>query len=55
LNLWGKYGSYCERFRKEFNYSRFMVEAEYLYYRIREYGKKHPELKISIPTETTPQ
>lgn len=36
-------------FRERFNWPRAAIEVEYLYGRVVEYGKEHPELKIKIP------
>ena len=45
-NYWRKYESVWEDFRLRHDWPRAAAEAEYLYHRIIEYGKQHPELDI---------
>ena len=47
---WERFGSAFRESRRVFNWSRMCVEVEYLYNRIIEYSKEHPELQITIPT-----
>jgi len=49
LWFWEKYREGIIDCRSKLNWSRFFVEAEYLYERCVEYGKDHPELRIASP------
>ncbi len=60
ISFWEKNGASFIDFREKFNWPRAAIEVEYLYNRVIEYGKEHPELKIKSPTfdntrEVTPQ
>jgi hypothetical protein len=44
---WENFGEMVLKVRKEFGFTRFMIEAEYLANRVNEYGLSHPELKIA--------
>ena len=48
---WERYGGFVKQFRVDNKFPRFMVETEYLYRVISEYGVSHPELGISTPAE----
>ena len=43
ITIWEKYEGINKKLREEMG-SRFLTEAEYLYQKIKEYVKKHPEL-----------
>jgi hypothetical protein len=46
---WERFGQGVKDSRREFTWPRMAVEVEYLYNRIIEYGKEHPELHIASP------
>lgn len=49
ISFWERYGKAIGEMRSENNWARLMVELEYLYGRIVEYGGEHPELGIASP------
>ena len=51
IYLWERYRDMLYRFREEYNWPRAQIEMEYLYNRIVEYAKKHPELNIHVPEQ----
>ena len=46
---WEKYHDGVMDCRTKLNWPRFYIEVEYLYNRLNEYGKAHPELGIASP------
>lgn len=46
--FWEKYRSGIYDIRDKMNWVRFAIEVEYLYERIVDYAKKHPELEIAL-------
>ena len=53
LFWWDKYKDGIYASREAMNWPRWMIEAEYLYDRIVEYSRNHPELLIRLPDEIT--
>ena len=45
-NYWRKYEIVWQDWRLKHDWPRAAIEVEYLYHRIIEYGKQHPELEI---------
>jgi len=43
---WEKWGPFFIKLRSEWNYPRYMIESEYLYDRLIEFGKSHPEYQV---------
>ena len=48
---WSSFGPFILGYRK-INNPRHFIEAEYLYNKVVEYGKGHPELMIPLPKST---
>ena len=46
---WDLFGPGILRCREELNFPRYMIEAEYLAMRVRDYGRDHPKLGIASP------
>lgn len=46
---WDKYEAGIKACREHYGWPRFMIEAEYLYQKVIEYGRDHPELNIAAP------
>jgi hypothetical protein len=43
--VWEKYWDFIVEYRKRNNWPRFFIESEYVYNKIMDYAKTHPELK----------
>jgi hypothetical protein len=46
---WERFGPGILRCREELNFPRYLIEAEYLAKRVRDFGIEHPELGIVSP------
>jgi hypothetical protein len=47
---WEKFGPGIKQVREALHFPRIMIEFEYLYGKVNEYAKLHPELMISAPS-----
>jgi hypothetical protein len=47
--FWERFGPGILQCREELNFPRFLIEAEYLAERVRDFGSEHPELGIVSP------
>jgi len=54
LWYWEEYREVTMAAREELDWPRYSIEVEYLYNRIVEYGKAHPELKLMSPSKLNP-
>jgi hypothetical protein len=45
---WRWYGPFLLKQREELRFPRFMIEAEYLYNRLIDFGRRHPEFQIPL-------
>jgi hypothetical protein len=50
--FWERYKTGILEIRDKLNWPRFLVEVEYLYGRVKEYEREHPELRIRSPSTT---
>jgi hypothetical protein len=50
VSYWEKNRAGFIDFRERFNWPRACIEVEYLYNRVIEYGREHPELDIKSPS-----
>ena len=46
---WERFGPGILRCREELNFPRYLIEAEYLAERVKDFGREHPELGIVSP------
>ena len=49
MSFWEKYEAGFKGMREHYEYPRVMIELEFLYHSVLEYGRKHPELEIVSP------
>jgi len=50
--FWERYKPGISDCRSKRNWPRFLIETEYLYDRVKDYGREHPELQIASPSIT---
>ena len=49
MSIWNKFGPIILETREKQGWPRYVVEVEYLYNRLVEYARDHPELGIQTP------
>jgi hypothetical protein len=53
VNLWENIEKGVKACRKEYNFPRIAYDTEYLYNRLKEYEKEHPEMLFASPSKET--
>ncbi|MGD0803672.1 MAG: hypothetical protein ABSA11_06325 [Candidatus Bathyarchaeia archaeon] len=53
VNVWEHIEKGIKAIRKEYNFPRIGYDTEYLYNRLKEYEKDHPEMLFASPSQDT--